>query len=114
MLISVSSSHKNIYREQFADFGLEKKKKDNFLIENSGKTQINTCVADFCSQKFQYKFHQKGSMSQCAAFCYIRPTKSPSPTEFPFFHKFCNIFNDIFKKRVIYLCLRRFINAKML
>ena len=34
---------------------------------------------------FQYKFHQKGSMSQCAAFCYIRPTKSTTLHRISFF-----------------------------
>ena len=33
---------------------------------------------------FQYKFHQKGSTSQCAAISFVLPQKAPLPTEFPF------------------------------
>ncbi len=71
MLISVSSPHKNIYREQFADFGLRKKEKDNFLRANNDKIKINTCVADFCSYCFNINFITSATAQTVAFFyCY--------------------------------------------
>jgi hypothetical protein len=98
----VSFPHKNIYQEQFADFDLEKKENNNFLRANNDKIKINTSVANFCSQKFQYKFHQKGSMSQCATFALSSSKEHHSPPNFHFFTNFVT-FLMIFLKNVLYI-----------
>lgn len=61
MLISVSSPHKNIYQEQFANFDLNKNENDNSLMANNGKILINICVADFCSYCFNINFIKKAA-----------------------------------------------------
>jgi hypothetical protein len=82
----VSSPHKNIYREQFVDFGLNKNENDNFLMANNGKIQINICVADFCSYCFYNKFHFNLAAYPCMLlFVIAAQRKAPRPTEFPFF-----------------------------
>ena len=80
MLISVSFPHKDIYKEQFADFGLEKNENDNFLRANNGKIKINICVADFCSYCFNINFIKKAAYPSMLLF----PQKAPPSTEFPF------------------------------
>jgi len=79
------SPHKNIYREKFADFGLEKKEKDNFLMVNNGKIKINTCVADFCSYCFNINFILTWQHIPVCCLCFVLQQRAPLSTEFPFF-----------------------------
>ena len=80
----MSSSHKNIYQELFADFGLEKKEKDNFLRGNNDKIKINICVADFCSYCFNINFIKKAAHPSMLRFLLFSHKKHHSPPNFHF------------------------------
>ena len=80
----MSSSHKNIYQEQFANFDLEKKEKDNFLRANNDKIKINICVADFCSYCFNINFIKKAAHPSVLPFLLFSHKKHHSPPNFHF------------------------------
>ena len=80
----MSFPHKDIYKEQFADFGLDKNENENFLITNNGKIKINTSVADFCSYCFNINFIKKAARPSVLPFLLFSHKKHHSPLNFHF------------------------------